>query len=221
MGDPGGAGRARSSRPCRRGAGQCWKCVVVTFSAVQRCSAAESIRASGLPGRSGAALGEGCTRERRTLLTRVLVFLMILRFSNARSVELACSHVRRPPCVHVGARQSYVTDWAKPQNLNDNRCSFCRVASLPRAARRRTRSVGGGPEAARAAASCRAHPSRGRRPGVHALCGPSSASRTNPQHRTADRRQTRWARRLPERLPVTGRRALAWRHVDLPYALSR
>jgi len=59
------------------------------------------------------------------------VFVGILRFFSNRQDWLTRSHVRRPPCVHMGARQLFLTDVRKPRNHAKNR-PLCRQSpSLP------------------------------------------------------------------------------------------
>ena len=51
---------------------------------------------------SGPAGEEGCTWERGNLPGRVRVLRVIPGFLSVRQSELTCSHVRRPPCAHMG-----------------------------------------------------------------------------------------------------------------------
>ena len=67
---------------------------------------------------SGPAGEEGCTWERGNLPGRVRVLRVIPGFLSVRQSELTCSHVRRPPCAHMGARQLILTIPEKPWNLN-------------------------------------------------------------------------------------------------------
>ena len=62
---------------------------------------------------------------------RMPVFVGILRFFSNRQDWLTRSHVRRPPCAHMGARQLFLTDVRKPRNHAKNR-PLCRQSpSLP------------------------------------------------------------------------------------------
>ena len=64
-------------------------------------------------------------------MERMRVFVGILRFFSNRQDWLTRSHVRRPPCVHMGARQLFLTDARKPRNHAKNR-PLCRQSpSLP------------------------------------------------------------------------------------------
>ena len=70
-------------------------------------------------GCGGPAGGGVCTWERWASPGRMRVFRMIPRFPNVRRDELTRSHVRRPPCAHMGARQPVVAPLGDPQNLNE------------------------------------------------------------------------------------------------------
>ena len=59
------------------------------------------------------------TWEKRSPPGRVRPFRMIPPFSSTRQDELTRSHVHRPPCAHMGARQLILTNPEEPQNLNE------------------------------------------------------------------------------------------------------
>ena len=82
-------------------------------------------------GPSGRVRGRGCTWEGRAFAGRVRCFVEILRFFGVRQDELTRSHVRRPPCVHMGARQLILTGTRKWRNHAERSHSPRRAPLLP------------------------------------------------------------------------------------------
>ena len=82
-------------------------------------------------GPSGRVRGRGCTWEGRAFAGRVRCFVEILRFFGVRQDELTRSHVRRPPCTHMGARQLILTGTRKWRNHAERSHSPRRAPLLP------------------------------------------------------------------------------------------
>ena len=62
---------------------------------------------------------------------RIRYFVGILRILANRQDRVTRSHVRSPPCAHMGARQLILTDTQKSQNHAENSRSSRRAPSLP------------------------------------------------------------------------------------------
>ena len=82
-------------------------------------------------GPSGRVRGRGCTWEGRAFAGRVRCFVEILRIFGVCQDELTRSHVRRPPCVHMGARQLILTGARKRRNHAERSHSSRRAPLLP------------------------------------------------------------------------------------------
>lgn len=152
------------------------------------------------------ALMEDCTWERRISPNHAPVFLMILRFLHIRQDGLTCSHVHRPPCVHMGARQPALTIRAEPRNLNENRPPPRRTASLPCASRLHGPPAGRGPYLAGRSEGCRAgRPSApGRRHRMHGRVLTARAGASGPRAGRSWRRRRRRPRAALRPGPAAG-----------------
>ena len=82
-------------------------------------------------GTTGRSLGRGCTWERRAFVGRIRYFVGILRILADRQDRVTRSHVRRPPCAHMGARQLILTDTQKPRNYAEDSRLSRRAPPLP------------------------------------------------------------------------------------------
>ena len=82
-------------------------------------------------GPRGRVRGRGCTWEGQAFAGRVRCFVEILRFFGVRQDELTRSHVRRPPCVHMGPRQLILTGTRKWRNHAERSHSPRRAPLLP------------------------------------------------------------------------------------------
>ena len=82
-------------------------------------------------GPSGRVRGRGCTWEGRAFAGRVRCFVEILRIFGVCQDELTRSHVHRPPCVHMGARQLVLTGTRKWRNHAERSHSPRRAPLLP------------------------------------------------------------------------------------------
>ena len=95
----------------------------------RQCGRGTALRARSGP--SGRVCGRGCTWEGRAFAGRVQCFVEILRIFGIRQDELTRSHVHRPPCVHMGARQLILTGARKRRNHTERSHSPRRAPLLP------------------------------------------------------------------------------------------